>query len=64
MIQSITDSRNSYYSTTLLIRSAVHLAGNHTYSFNVSNYAGKGIEDILTYMEGKCEWNIHKLYFY
>ena len=63
MTQSVTDRYSSYYSTTLLIRSAVHLAGNHTYSFFVSNSAGKGTEDILTYMEGKYEWNVHKLYF-
>ena len=54
LVQTVTDASNSYYNTTLLIKSAVHLAGKHTYSFSVRNYAGNTSQRISTHMNGNC----------
>ena len=54
LVQTVTDVSNSYYTTTLLIKSAVHLAGKHTYSFLVRNYAGNTSQRISTHMNGNC----------
>ena len=54
LVQTVTDVSNSYYTTTLFIRSAIHLAGKHTYSFLVRNYAGNTSQRISTHMNGNC----------
>ena len=52
MIQTVTDRSNSYYDNILLIRDAIGLAGNHTYTCDISNYAGSTSQDISTNMTG------------
>ena len=52
MMQTVTDRRNSYYDNILLIRDAFGLAGNHTYTCYITNYAGNTSKDIPTNMTG------------
>ena len=54
LVQTVTNASYSYYNTTLLIKSAVHLAGKHIYSFLVRNYAGNTAQRISTHMNGNC----------
>lgn len=53
MIQTVTNRDYSYYDSVLRIRDAVGLAGNHTYTCSISNYAGSTSKDIPTNMTGK-----------
>ena len=53
MTQTVTHRGNSYYENVLLIRNAVHLAGNHTYTCSISNRAGSTSANIHTTMTGK-----------
>ena len=58
MIQTVTDRQNSYYDSVLLIRDAVDLAGNHTYTCCVRNYAGSTCKTTSTHMTGEL---LHKI---
>ena len=42
----------SHYRSKLLIRDAIHLAGNHTYTCIVSNYAGTASSTVETSLTG------------
>ena len=56
MIQQVIERGESYsqYNNTLIIRNAAHLAGNHIYCCNISNYAGNsGAECVNTTWTGK-----------
>ena len=52
MIQTVTDRGSSYYNSTLLIRHAADLAGNHTYTCTITNNAGTTTQSIETTMTG------------
>ena len=64
MIQTVTDRGSSYYDSVLLIRDAVGHAGNHTYTCNISNYAGSASKDISTNMTGNSQSVVHVLWEY
>lgn len=53
MTQTVTDRGSSYYDSVLLIRDAVDLAGNHTYTCCIRNYVGNTCKSTSTYMRGE-----------
>ena len=64
MIQTVTNRGNSYYNSTLLIRYAADLAGNHTYTCTITNNAGTTTQSIRTTMTGYIIYIIYNNYNY
>ena len=65
VMQVITDRRNSYYTTYILIRNVCDLLGRNTYTCEVENYAGSRSRNIYTKMEGMIiilRFNIYIIY--
>ena len=63
MTQIITNKKSSYYTTSLLIRSAAHLAGSHTYTCSVQNSIGIASRNVSTHMQGKINKYSIRHYF-
>ena len=62
MMQIVIDRPNSRYNNTLIIRNAIHLAGDHQYNCTIDNRAGTTTTSIATTLSSKyntCLLNYH-----